>query len=94
MTQDKICNLAALRALLFQMECDLGLAELSEVQRDVFYAAKLTYDRDRGLRSKELRQHPLVENIPHATFFRALTALIGMGLIERKGDDLVVLADE
>ena len=94
MTQDKICNLAALRALLYQMEYDLGLAELSESQRDVLYAAKLTYDRDNGLNSKKLRQHPLVANIPHATFFRALSALIGMGLIERIGDNLVVLSGE
>lgn len=77
-------RVAALRALISQMEHDLGLADLSEPQKNILYAAHLIDCRKNIIIStKLLRNHPMTSNLPHATFFRALSKLVDRGLLYR-----------
>lgn len=48
-------KLASLRKLLFEMEVELGMVELSAVQRDVFYAARLIAGEAEFVRGEEVR---------------------------------------
>lgn len=75
-------TLGQLRALLVQMETSLGLLDLSQNEKDVFYAISSIGDPMAvAVRSEAIRQHPLVINMPPASFHRALRGLIDRGLI-------------
>ena len=56
-------------------ERDIGLADLSGPQRDVYYAL-LLLQAELGVRVKTSRvlEHDLVAHIPRATFYRALSS--------------------
>ena len=74
---NKYSALENLRALLRSMERDLGLEDLSAVELDVFLAAQSVASEDDALlTSAQLRNHELVEDIPPATFHRALKSLV------------------
>ncbi|MEI6800021.1 MAG: hypothetical protein WCO04_12520 [Pseudomonadota bacterium] len=68
-------KLASLRKLLFEMEQDLGLADLSGIQRDVYYAARLTAEGAEMVRGEAIRSHALLNRISRPTFYRALKDL-------------------
>lgn len=76
-------KLASLRKLLFEMEVELGLVELSAVQRDVFYAARLTAGKTEFVRGEEVRLHPLLASISRPTFYRAVKDLEDAGYLSR-----------
>ncbi len=77
-------RIAALRVMLYGMEQDLGLHDLSEAQRDILYAAHLIFqNEDTVISTKKLRNHQLTKHLAHATFFRALDKLIDRGLMYR-----------
>ncbi|PQO22720.1 MarR family transcriptional regulator [Rhodobacteraceae bacterium WD3A24] len=82
--QKGISQLARLRELLFEMEQDLGLADLPQNERDVFYAmTALVEDGHEELRTESVKQHPLVAEMPPATFHRALKTLLEREFILR-----------
>ena len=82
--QKGLSQLARLRELLFEMEQDLGLTELPQNERDVFYAMMaLAEDGYEDLRTEHVKQHPLVCGMPPATFHRALKTLLERDFIAR-----------
>lgn len=74
-------KLAALRHLLHEMEQELGLDNLSPVQRDVLYAAHLLSEGAETFTTAQLRRHEMVQDISKPTFFRVLKALQDEGYI-------------
>lgn len=82
-------NPAKLREMLFQMEQDLGLGELSQNEKDILYAFRLVLGQaplDTVIRADEVRKHPTVAGIKHATYHRALKSLLARGFIEHAPD--------
>lgn len=75
-------KLAYLRDLLWQMEVEVGLEQLSQPQRDVYYAACLVADDEKALHSEQVRQHPMVAPMARPTFYRALKDLVLGGYLE------------
>ena len=77
-------DIAALRLLLMDGERDIGLADLSGPQRDVYYALLLLQaELGAGVKTSRVLEHDLVAHIPRATFYRALTYLNDRGLIKK-----------
>lgn len=80
-----LSSVARLRALLKQMEADLGLGDLSEHERDVLYAAWIasspTKAGAREFTSDSLRSSEIADVIAPATFYRALKALRERGFM-------------
>ena len=82
----KLNGIASLRALLADMEADLGLHELTEPQRDILYAASLLSTKNDGVTTTELHQHSLVRGMTRSTFFRSLKALSDSGYLVSKAE--------
>lgn len=80
---DAMKALVAMRKLTTEMERDLGIADLSEPQKLSYLAAVDLQDSQGLLSSSELRQHPLVKDLPRPTYFRALVALEEAGRLFR-----------
>lgn len=78
-------RLAALRSMLLSMEREVGLDELSEGQRDVYYAACLAASGEQLVYSEDIRQHPMLARIPRSTFFRFLKELVAIGYLAPSG---------
>lgn len=75
-------SLGKLRALMLEMESSLGLLDLSQAEKDVLYAIGSLYGEGvETVRTEAIRAHPLVRDIPPATFHRALRSLLDKGLI-------------
>lgn len=75
-------NLGQLRALMLEMEASLGLLSLSQGEKDVLYAISSLSEGEGGqVRSEAIRSHPLVVDMPPASFHRALRALVDRGLV-------------
>lgn len=74
-------SVATLRKLLANMERDLGLDDLNEAQRDVLYAAQLLGHESASVTIAQLRGHELTQDLPRATFFRALRNLVEQGYL-------------
>ena len=75
-------NVAQLRALLLGMERDLGLGDLSQNEKDVFYAVQSVIAASNGVaRSDDIKSHSLVFDMTQPTFHRSLKNLIARGLL-------------
>jgi DNA-binding IclR family transcriptional regulator len=88
-------RLAALRNLMLSMERDLGLSDLTDYQRDVYYAAHLVATKDDIAHSDSIRQHSMLSTVPRSTFFRSMKDLVSLGYLvpsgaPRSGEYLVV----
>ena len=74
-------KLASLRDLLWKMELEVGLEQLSQPQRDVYYAACLVADDQKLLHSEQVKGHHMVANLSRPTFYRALRDLVEQGFL-------------
>ena len=75
-------NVAQLRALLLGMERDLGLGDLSQNEKDVFYAVQIVIAGSDGVaRSDDIKGHSLVFEMTQPTFHRSLKNLLDRGLL-------------
>ena len=74
-------KLAILRNMLWQMEVEVGLEQLSQAQRDVYYAACLVADDDQLVHSDIVKGHPMVAPMARPTFYRALRDLVAKGFL-------------
>lgn len=70
---------------MFNIENDLGLAELSEREKDVLYAASLVANEYGEVSVSILQTHDLVRPIPRPTVYRAISRLGEKGLLSRVG---------
>jgi len=76
-----ISKLAKLRKLMLEMERSMGLQDLSPVERDIYYAATELSDTLNGVRTTNLLEHKLVDEVSRPTFFRALKSLVSRGYL-------------
>lgn len=77
----KVERLAALKSMLFTMECSVGLDRLTDGQRDVYYAAWLASNGQQTVQSDDMRNQPILSKIPRSTFFRLLKELVTTGYL-------------
>lgn len=78
---------ARMRSMLLEMEKDLGLAELTEAQRDVLYAITLLSAKEGVANIEDIQAHELTQMISRPTLFRALTTLSDKRIIQRIGSE-------
>jgi DNA-binding MarR family transcriptional regulator len=83
----ELMRVADLRQLLREMEQDLGLGHLSQTEADVLCAATQKSEEPSGVSVTEIKEHPLVQGMPRATFFRALRNLVELGLMNKVSDE-------
>ena len=77
---------AKLRELLFQIEVDLGIEELTETERKVLAAlARLSGGTNCDVQLDEIRQDAIITDIPSPSLYRAFSALQKRGYIGRSG---------
>ena len=82
MASQRYLNVAQLRELLLGMERDLGLGNLTQNEKDVFYAVQLVISANSGIaRSEDIKRHDLTQGITQPTFHRSLKRLVEKGLI-------------
>lgn len=81
----KSFKLAALRSMLWQMEIEFGLEDLSAAQKDVYYAACLVADEGAVVFSDTMKRHPLLAPMARPTFYRALKQLSEKGFLASIG---------
>ena len=75
-------NVAQLRALLLGMERDLGLGDLSQNEKDAFYAVQSAIAGSEEIaRSDDIKSHSLVFEMTQPTFHRSLKNLLARGLL-------------
>lgn len=74
-------KLAILRNMLWQMEVEVGLEQLPQAQKDVYYAACLMADDDQLVHSDSVKGHPMVALMARPTFYRALRDLVAKGFL-------------
>lgn len=80
-------RLAALRAMLHEMEQETGLDTLSAGQRDVMYAAQAVSSDDGQASLQDIQSHPLLKGMTRPTFFRHLATLGEQKLLVRVGSE-------
>ena len=72
--------------MLRLMETDLGLADLTRVERDVLIAARMLSSAPGvSVASSRIRNHAFVEPVAQATYHRALRRLLSHGYLEMAG---------
>jgi len=74
-------KIAQLKQLLYGMEKDLGLNDLSMVQKNIVYAATILAKVKDQIETDELRSHELLEGTSRSSFFRALRELVHAGYL-------------
>ena len=83
---------AKLRELLFQIEVDLGIEELTETERKVLAVlARLSGGTNRDVQLDEIRQDVIITDIPAPSLYRAFSTLQKQGYIGRSGGQRSVL---
>ncbi|WP_417720059.1 hypothetical protein [Salipiger sp.] len=81
---DKLRSIFELREMLRELETDVGLSDLSRIERDVLLAAHSLSDQPGDVVSTEqIRSHSLLQPVAQATLYRAIRTLLGAGLLER-----------
>ncbi len=81
---DRLKAIFELRAMLRQMERELGLDRLNQNERDIVLAARdLSGGPGDVIESDALRNHELVRRQAQATFYRTLRTLLDQGLLDR-----------
>ena len=87
MDQSSLNVLSRMRQLLASLERDFGLVSLPKVELDLLYAIDLLAENpDEILTSAEIHNHPLMRDVPTATFNRALKSLMKKGFIQLNSD--------
>ena len=71
-----IDKIALLRHMLFGLEKDLGVNDLSAVKRDIIYAVSLLNGQNEPVETDVLRKHDLLSGVTRSTFFNALKSLV------------------
>jgi hypothetical protein len=77
----EISKLTQLRKMMLEMECSMGLQDLSVVERDIYYAATDLSDALSDIKTTNLLDHKLIVNVSRPTFFRALKSLVCKGYL-------------
>ena len=76
-------KLISLKVILEEMEEDLGLAPLSEFEKNIYLAAQALKLPDNTVNTNQLRGHSFTQSMSRPTFFRTLQSLEEKELIAR-----------
>jgi DNA-binding IclR family transcriptional regulator len=77
---------AKLRELLFQIEIDLGIEELTETERKVLAVlARLSGGTNCDIQLNEIRKDAIITDIPAPSLYRAFSTLQKQGYIGHSG---------
>ena len=81
-----LSSYAKLREVLFHIEKDLGIEELSETERKVLAVlASLSGGTENDVSLDDIRQDAIVTDIPAPSLYRAFSTLQERGFIGRSG---------
>ena len=84
--KNRLINFSSLRKMLQFMEQDLGVADLSNDEKNLLAAITDQADKNGEFRSELVRTHSLVVDMSHGTFFRSLKKLIEKKIILKSSD--------
>jgi hypothetical protein len=77
---------AKLREMLFQIEMDLGIEEMTETERKVLAVlARLSGGTNCDVQLDEIRQDAIITDFPTPSYYRAFSTLQKQGYIGRSG---------
>ena len=77
----KFNTFTQLKELMFAMEQDLGISELSEPERCVFSCIVQATEGGGSITTKSIEQHLLTSNLSRPTLFRAIKQLLAKDII-------------
>ncbi len=80
----KLSDMARLKELLLSMEKDLGMDDLSGVQKNIVYAATMLVNKKDEFETEAIRNHALLRDVSRSSFFRALKNLTDAGYIKHR----------
>ena len=84
--KNRLINFSSLRKMLQFMEQDLGVADLSNDEKNLLAAITDQTDNSGEFRNELVRTHSLVVYMSHGTFFRSLKKLIEKKIIVKNND--------
>jgi len=79
----KFNTFVQLKELMFAMEQDLGISELSEPEKCVFSCIVQASETGEPISTKSIEQHILTSNMSRPTLFRVLKQLVTKGVISQ-----------
>ena len=79
----KFNKFTQLKELLFAMEQDLGISELSEPEKCVFSCIVQATEAGGSISTKVIQQHLLTSNLSRPTLFRAIKKLLAKDIISQ-----------
>ena len=77
----KFNTFTQLKELMFAMEQDLGISELSEPEKCVFSCIVQATEAGGSITTKAIAQHMLTSNLSRPTLFRAIKQLLAKDII-------------
>ena len=80
---NKFSTFAQLKELIFVMEQDLGISELSEPEKCVFSCIIQATEAGASISTKDIQQHLLTSNLSRPTLFRAIKQLLAKDIISQ-----------
>ncbi|MDB4054273.1 hypothetical protein N9499_10275 [Octadecabacter sp.] len=72
-----------LKELMFAMEQNLGLGEMSEAEKCVFSCIVQATEAGSSISTKVIQQHLLTSSLSRPTLFRAIKQLLAKGIISQ-----------
>ena len=79
----KFNTFTQLKELMFAMEQDLGISELSEPEKCVFSCIVQATEAGGSITTKSIEQHLLTSNLSRPTLFRAIKQLLAKDIISQ-----------
>ena len=79
----KFNTFTQLKELMFAMEQDLGISELSEPEKYVFSCIVQATEAGGSITTKAITQHTLTSNLSRPTLFRAIKQLLAKDIISQ-----------
>ena len=77
-------RLSQFRLLLHDMEKEMGLLDLTPLERDIYYVAMEVADRSGEMSTSDIFNHDLLKNASRPTIFRAISTLMARGILRRR----------
>ena len=76
-----IVRLAQIRGLMFDLETEAGLTEISGLEREVLLACADLINTRELARTKDILSHRFLTSFSRPSVFRALKSLVNQGLL-------------
>ena len=76
-----IVRLAQIRGLMFDIESEAGLSEISGLEREVLFACADLSNTKEAARTKDILSHRFLTSFSRPSVFRALKSLVNQELL-------------